>query len=73
MWQATYFGTKQVINDISAKMEMLEGSLRARIDRITPTPLLTEGVSKQTIKTNKSHAESQAKLGAHRTNHWNRK
>jgi len=69
-WQATYFGTKQVINDISAKMEMLEGSLRARIDRITPTPLLTEGVSKQTIKINKSHAESQAKLGAHRTNHW---
>ncbi|QEC70049.1 hypothetical protein FRZ67_23105 [Panacibacter ginsenosidivorans] len=69
-WQATYFGTKQVINDISDKMEMLQGSLRARIDRITPTPRLTEGVSKQFVKMNKSHADNQEKSGTSTTNHW---
>jgi hypothetical protein len=69
-WQATYFGTKEVINDITEKMEMLEGSLRSRVDRITPTPLRTRGVSNQLVKTNKAHAESQAKLGAHVTSHW---
>ena len=69
-WQATYFGTKEVINDISEKMDMLEGSLRSRVDRITPTPLRTKGVSNKIVKANKIQADRQEKAGAEATNHW---
>ncbi len=69
-WQANYFGTKLVINDITERMDMLEGSLRARIDRITPTPRLTKGVSRQVVKINNAHAASQEKFGVRNANHW---
>lgn len=69
-WQATYFGNGLQIHDITGKMDMLEGALRARIDRITATPRLTDGVSKEHIKQNKLHAASQAKYGIKFENHW---
>ncbi len=69
-WQANYFGTKLVINDITERMDMLEGSLRARIDRITPTLRLTKGVSRQVVKINNAHAASQEKFGVRNANHW---
>ncbi len=69
-WQATYFGTQLRIDDISAKMDMLEGSMRSRIDRITATPRMTKGVSKAHVKENKQHALSQQKYGEKIESHW---
>ena len=69
-WQATFFGTHLSINDITGKMDMLEGSLRSRIDRITATPRMTEGVSKSHIKINRSHANNQEKYGLKNESHW---
>ncbi len=69
-WQATYFGTRLRVDDISGRMDMLEGSLRSRIDRITATPRITEGVSKAHIKINKNHAASQEKYGLKNESHW---
>ena len=69
-WQATFFGTHLRVDDISGKMDMLEGSLRSRIDRITPTPRTTDGVSKAHIKINKSQAASEVKYGLKNESHW---
>ncbi len=69
-WQATFFGTELRVDDISGKMDMLEGSLRSRIDRITATPRMTAGVSKAHIKRNKSQAASQEKYGLKNETHW---
>ncbi len=69
-WQATFFGTQLRVDDISGKMDMLEGSLRSRIDRITATPQQVDGVSKAHIKINKSQATSQQKYGLKNENHW---
>jgi hypothetical protein len=69
-WQATFFGTKLRVDDISEKMERLEGSMRSRIDRITATPRLEKGASKKHIKLNKDHATSQVKYGLKLQNHW---
>lgn len=41
-YQATFFGTKQSIRKLS-EMKSMTGSLRSRIDRLTPLALLTEG------------------------------
>jgi len=69
-WQATFFGTQLRVDDISGKMDMLEGSLRSRIDRITATPRMTDGVSKAHIKINKTQAASQEKYGLKNESHW---
>lgn len=69
-WQANHFGAHLQVDDISAKMEMLEGNLRSRIDRITASPRMTEGVSKEHIKKNKQQAASQVKYGIKFENHW---
>jgi len=69
-WQATFFGTHLRVDDISGKMDMLEGSLRSRIDRITATPRMTDGVSKAHIKINKTQASSQEKYGLKNESHW---
>jgi len=69
-WQATFFGTHLRVDDISGKMDMLEGSLRSRIDRITATPRMTDGVSKAHIKINKTQAASQEKYGLKNESHW---
>lgn len=69
-WQATYFGTKLRVDDISAKMDMLEGSMRSRIDRITATPRIVNGVSQATIKKGKIQAANMIKSGEKLQNHW---
>ncbi|MCX6314516.1 MAG: hypothetical protein NTX08_07275 [Sphingobacteriales bacterium] len=69
-WQASYFGTSLQIYDISAKMNQQAGALRARIDRITSTPRMLNGVSKQHLKTNSARAVSQAKYGMINQDHW---
>jgi len=69
-WQATFFGSKVVYNDITSKMEMLEGSMRSRIDRITRTPRMIKGVSKKFLQKNKDHAISQQKSGQNMETHW---
>jgi hypothetical protein len=69
-WQATFFGTTLRMDDITGKMDMLEGSLRSRIDRITATPRIEKGVSKEHVKRNKSQAASQEKYGLKNESHW---
>jgi hypothetical protein len=69
-WQATFFGAKQVFRDITASMEMLEGSLRSRIDRITATPQRVEGVSKEHVQKNKRQSDSQDEAGNKMEIHW---
>ena len=69
-WQATFFGTQLRVDDITGKMDMLEGSLRSRIDRITATPRTVGGVSKEHVKRNKSQAASQEKYGLKNESHW---
>ena len=69
-WQATFFGTHLRVDDISGKMDMLEGSLRSRIDRITATPRTTDGVSKAHQKISKSQAVSEVKYGLKNESHW---
>jgi len=69
-WQATFFGSHVVYNDITSKMEMLEGNMRSRIDRITKTPRMTKGVSKKIIQINKQHDIKQQKAGEKMETHW---
>jgi len=69
-WQATFFGTQLQVDDITGKMDMLEGSLRSRIDRITATPRMVQGVSKEHVKRNKTQAASQEKYGLKNESHW---
>jgi hypothetical protein len=69
-WQATFFGAQLQVDDITGKMDMLEGSLRSRIDRITATPRIVKGVSKEHVKRNKIQAASQEKYGLKNETHW---
>ena len=69
-WQASFFGTKLVYKDITNSMEMLEGSLRSRVDRITATPRIVQGVSREHIQKNKRQMESQNKSGDKIQIHW---
>ena len=69
-WQATYFGTKIVVKDITNQMEMLEGNMRSRMDRITASPQRVHGVSKELVQRNKLHMASQEATGEKVETHW---
>ena len=69
-WQASFFGSKLIYQDITGSMDMLQGSLRARVDRITATPQKVQGISRETVQRNKKQMESQNTSGDKMQIHW---
>lgn len=69
-WQANRFNGRLTFEDITREMGRLEGSLRGRVDRITRTPRLVEGVSQHYKDTNKKHRLNQASAGRRIASHW---
>ena len=69
-WQANYFDNDIVFNNITDKMGLQEGTLRARIDRITNPPLQSTDPIKQQNELIMKHAANQKVTGDKIEAHW---
>lgn len=70
-WQALFFGQNMVFKALPAMKKLKEGSLRSRIDSLTNSPLLAQGIEDHSILTRAiGNAEAAQTTQSATANYW---